>query len=236
MSVREEISREIDSTLAQTWSIRDGTVVPESEDVALAGGGVRLDSTVLYADLADSTELVMDYDARVAAKVFKCFLGMCTRVILSEGGAIRSFDGDRVMGIFLGKYKNTTAARCGLKINWGFLNLLKPKLLAKYETLAKGSYKPLHCTGIDSSSVLAVRGGIRRNNDLVWVGRAPNVAAKLSGLRETPFHTFITGTVYDAMADLTKISGDKNMWESRTWPSFPRVSKVFRSSWTWRID
>ncbi len=90
------------------------------------------------------------------------------------------------MGIFVGKTKNTPAVRCALKINHVFLNIIKPKLIAKYPTLASGSYKLAHCVGVDTSEVLVIRGGVRNNNDLVWVGRAPNVAAKLSALRESP--------------------------------------------------
>ncbi|MBK6495918.1 MAG: adenylate/guanylate cyclase domain-containing protein [Gemmatimonadetes bacterium] len=195
---------------------------------------MKLDATIAYADLADSTELAMDYDARVAAKVFRAFLAMSTRILRHEGGSIRSFDGDRVMGIFVGNYKNTSAVKAALKINWAFLNLLKPKLLAKYSSLANGSYKLVHCTGVDTSSVLAVRAGIRGNNDLVWVGRCPNVAAKLSAIRSSPYHSYISGEVYDQLAKEGKESPDgRSMWEERSWTAFPRVKRVFRSNWAW---
>lgn len=234
MPLKDDVGAEIDAILSQAWDLRDGQVVPATEDVTLAGGGVNLKATIAYADLADSTELAMDYDARVAAKVFRSFLAMSTRILRNEGGAIRSFDGDRVMGIFVGDYKNSSATKASLKINWAFLNLLKPRLLAKYPALANGAYKLLHCVGIDTSGVLAVRAGIRGNNDLVWVGRSPNVAAKLSALRDTPYHTFISGEVYDKLAKECKESSDgRNMWEERAWTAFPRVKRVYRSEWTW---
>src|SRR2546425_1046149 len=110
MGLKDDISTEIDGILGQPWDIRDGTVVPETADVALAGGAVRLNATMLYADLADSTVLSTSFDRRVASKIIKSFLAACSRVIRAEGGYIRSFDGDRVMGVFLGEYKNTTAA------------------------------------------------------------------------------------------------------------------------------
>lgn len=236
MGIKDDVANEIDATISQAWDIRDGQVVPDTSDVALAGGGVKLNSTILYTDLADSTELAMDFDRRVAAKVLKAFLGMGTRLIRHEQGEIRSFDGDRVMGIFIGDVKNTRAVRCALKINWAFLNLLVPKLIAKYPTLSSDSFKLAHCTGVDTSEILAVRAGLRNNNDLVWVGRAPNVAAKLSNLRTSPHHSYITGEVYDQMLPEAKMSGDKNMWEERKWTAFPKVSRIFRSSWTWRLD
>ena len=209
--------------------------MPKTADVLLAGGAVKLTATILYADLADSTGLAMNYDRRIPAKVFKSFLSCSSKIIRAHDGEIRSFDGDRVMGVFVGNYKNTSAAKSALKINYAFLKVIKPKLEAKYEALRTGSYKLAHCVGVDTSDVLVIRSGIRSNNDLVWVGRAPNVAAKLSNLREAPYYSFITDTVYDQLNDEAKYSsGEKKpMWERRTWKAVTGVNAVYRSSWTW---
>jgi class 3 adenylate cyclase len=236
MSLTDQLSQDVDSILGQEWDVREGQVVPKTEDVALAGGAVKLAVTMLYADLADSTELAMNYDKRVAAKVFKSFLGCSSKIIRAEGGEIRSFDGDRVMGVFIGTTKNTSAARCALKINHAFLNIIKPKLIAKYPNLATGSYKLAHCVGVDTSEVLVIRGGVRNNNDLVWVGRAPNVAAKLSGIRQSPHHSFITKSVFDTMLDAVKYGGNpkKLMWEACTWKGVAGVPSIYRSGWSWK--
>ena len=235
MALKEELASDVDSILRLEWSIREGQVVPKTEDVTLAGGAVKLDVTMLYADLADSTELAMNHDKRVAAKVFKSFLSCSSKLIRAAGGEIRSFDGDRVMGVFIGSTKNTSAAKCALKINYAFLKIIKPKLEAKYPSLATGSYKLAHCVGVDTSEVLVIRGGVRNNNDLVWVGRAPNVAAKLSALRESPYYSFVTKEVYDQMHESAKYGGNpkKLMWEARTWKGVAGVPSVYRSSWTW---
>lgn len=232
MALRDELAADIDGILKQAWDIRDGTTVPTTDTVTLAGGGVNLKATMLYADLADSTGLAM-WDRRVTARIFKAFLAAGSRIIRARDGEIRSFDGDRVMAVFLGGYKNTNAAKCALQINWMFQNLLRPKFEAKYEKLRDGTFRLSHCTGVDTSDVLVVRGGIRNNNDLIWVGRAPNVAAKLSGIRETNYASYISGTVYDALANEGKISSDgRNMWEERKWSSGP-IERIFRSSWSW---
>src|SRR6266542_2413696 len=99
MALADEIDSSVASILNQEWSIRDGYLVPTSDDVALAGGAVKLEATILYADLADSTYLAINADRRVTAKVFKCFLEASSRVIRAQEGEIRSFDGDRVMGV-----------------------------------------------------------------------------------------------------------------------------------------
>jgi adenylate cyclase len=232
MALLDDLERDISDVLSASWDVRDGEVVPSTENVALSGGGVKITATMLYADLADSTTLAM-WDRRVAARVCKAFLAFASRLIRASDGEVRSFDGDRVMGVFIGKTKNTSAVKCALKINHVFENLFKPRFAAKYEKLRDGTYKLGQCTGIDTSEVLVVRGGIRNNNDLIWVGRAPNVAAKLSGLRDSPFNTFISGEVFDAASDEAKTHNGKAMWEERLWNSGP-VQRVFRSSWTWK--
>lgn len=232
-SLTEELEGEINSILAQAWDIRDGQVVPEPETVALAGGAVKLQATFLYSDLADSTGIAM-HDKRIAARLFKAFLAMSTRLIVERGGKIRSFDGDRVMGVFVGDYKCTAATKCALQINYIFRNVIKPKFEARYEVFRNGQYTLAHCTGVDMGEVLTVRSGIRNNNDLVWVGRAPNVAAKLSAFRNTPYHSYITGEVYDLANAEAKVGSDgRDMWEERKWTDGP-VERMFRSSWWWK--
>jgi adenylate cyclase len=234
MALKDDLATEIDGILAQPWDVRNGTVVPENDDIALAGGAVKLEATMLYADLVDSTELAT-YDRRVAARVFKSYLACCSKIIRARGGEIRSFDGDRVMGVFVGDSKNTSAAKAALNINYAFLMLVKPKLEAKYDVFKNGTYKLGHCIGVDTSEVLVIRAGIRNNNDLVWVGRAPNIAAKLSSIRTDPYNSWITGDIYDKMNEAVKTSEDgRSMWEQRiNVPAIPG-GIGYRSSWYWQ--
>jgi len=232
MALNDDVSSDIDSIISQKWDARDGTVVPQTTDVTLAGGGVNLDVAILYSDLADSTELVMTQDRRVAAKVMKCFLAMSSRIMRNFQGEIRSFDGDRVMGIFIGGYKNTNATKAALKINHSFTNILKPKLLAQYPKLEEGGFKLNYGSGIDTGTVLAVRGGVRGSNDLVWVGRGPNIAAKLSNLRDGLFKTYITGDVHKQLNDECKLLNGVAMWQQMTWKTYPDIP-LYRSNYWW---
>lgn len=234
MALKDDLATDVDSILRQEWNVRDGQVVPTTDTVALAGGAVRLTATMLYADLADSTELAMNYDRRTAAKVFKCYLSCCSKIIRARGGDVRSFDGDRVMGVFVGDSKNSNAAKCALNINYAFSKIIKPKLEAKYEKLRNGPYKLAQCVGVDTSEMLVIRAGIRNNNDLVWVGRAPNIAAKLSGLRNSPYHSYITEDVYKKLKESSKKYEGKEMWERRANSTQVKgVSTIYRSSWSY---
>lgn len=233
MAFKDDLASEIDTIRTQKWDVRDGIVVPENDNVVLAGGAVKLEATILYADLVDSTGLAL-YNRKVAARVFRSFLAACSKIIKKCGGDIRSFDGDRVMGVFVGDSKNTSAAKAALNINYAFLKLIKPTMEAKYEVLKNGTHKLGHCVGVDTSTVLVVRAGVRNDNDLIWVGRAPNVAAKLSEIRSAPYNSWITANVYNSMNQEVKFSSEgKSMWEPRV--NVPAVpgGEAYRSSWTW---
>jgi class 3 adenylate cyclase len=215
----------------QRWTQRDGEVVPEAEDLGLGNDAVNLEATVLYADMAGSTQLVDSQKAHLAAEVYKAYMACSARIIKKNGGAISAYDGDRVMGIFIGNTKNTTAAKTGLQINWAVRNIVNPRLKTQYGTNA---YQMKHVIGVDTSTVFACRIGVRNDNDIVWVGRAPNYAAKLAAINEYP--VYITGTVFDSLNDGSKFGGNPRrlMWEERTWTSMNKM-RIFRSNWTWEV-
>lgn len=227
----DEIEAAIDDILSESWSIRDGVVVPEDEDVALHGGGVRMETTILYSDLARSTELASRFDRRTAARILRSFLSLSTRLIRYRGGQVRSFDGDRVMGIFVGDRKNTSALKCALNINWAVSEVLRPRVEKKYPSLAEAGWYLRHATGIDTSATLIVRAGIRNNNDLIWVGRAPNLAAKLSSVRDGNKNSLVTKDAYDkAHASAKESAESAAMWEQKTWEG----QTIYTSSWSWK--
>jgi class 3 adenylate cyclase len=228
MAIGTELATEVAEIFRTSWTKRDGTVVPEAENLKLGNDGVTLNGTVLYADLADSTELVNNETPEFSAEIYKVYLHCASRIIRDEGGAITAFDGDRVMGVFIGDSKNTSAARCALKINHAVLRIINPAIVRQYPN---SSYVVRHSVGVDTSSLFVARTGVRGANDLVWVGRAANYAAKLCGLRDGHYASWITKDVYDVMNAETKTSDGQAMWEARNWTA--RSITVYRSSWMW---
>ena len=228
MSLRDELSTYVSDTFRQQWSNRDGQKVPSPEDVRLGNEGVRLDATVLYADLDGSTNLVDNKKPHFAAEVYKTYLYCTAKIIRSCGGTIVSYDGDRIMAVYIGSSKNTSAVDTALKINWAVSQLINPALKKQYNT---ATYKVRQVVGIDTSPLMAARTGIRGTNDLVWVGRAANHAAKLTEL-SADYPTWISGEVYDMMHESAQFGGTprQNMWEERVWTSMGR-RRIYRSSW-----
>jgi hypothetical protein len=54
----EEIRAEVADIFKAQWQKRDSQVVPDTPDLKLGNDAVELKGAVLYADLADSTNLV----------------------------------------------------------------------------------------------------------------------------------------------------------------------------------
>lgn len=231
MGMTDDLNAEVNKIIKEQWTTTDGRVVPETENIELGNKGVILDATCLYADLAESTNLVNAYRATFAADVYKCYLNCACRIIRHQGGSITAFDGDRVMAVFIGDLKNTAAVRAAMAIDHAVDKIINPALKGYYGDKLK-DFEVRHSVGIDTSKVMAARTGIRGANDLVWVGRAANYAAKLCVLREGIYATWITGDVYDKMADTVKMTtdGTKNMWEERTWTAQADL-RIFCSSY-----
>jgi class 3 adenylate cyclase len=232
MATLKEIRAEVAGIFATNWQKRDGQVVPDSDSVKLGNDAVQLDGTVLYADLADSTELVNGYKAFFAAEIYKAYLLTACRIIRDNGGEITAFDGDRVMAVYLGKTKNSDAARSALKINWAVKEIINPALKAQYTTT---SVEVKQAVGIDTSSLFVARTGIRGSNDLVWVGRAANYAAKLCGVRQAGYSSFITEDVFKMLLDTSKYAGEPRrlMWDKLMWQEMGIT--IYGSTWQWGV-
>jgi class 3 adenylate cyclase len=133
------------------------------------------------------------------------------------------------MGVFFGETKCTDAVRAGLKINGAVNGIIQPKLKESYPNT---KYVMKHVVGIDVSNVLAIKAGIRNSNDLAWIGKAANHAAKLTG-QDASSPTWITDKVYDVMTDAVKYSsGDPkvNMWKQWKWTS-QNNRRIYSSTW-----
>jgi class 3 adenylate cyclase len=227
-----KLDGDVGTILDTPWDIRSGLVVPGTDDVALTDGAVKLDAVMLYADLAHSTRLVRKIDRPVAAKIIRAYLSTMTQLVKDAGGDVRSFDGDRVMGVFIGASKNSSAANCALKMNHVVTKMLRPKAEAKFPSLAKNGFLLAHCVGIHASPMLVVRGGVRGDNDLVFIGSAPNLAAKLSEIRNSPYHSYITHAVFRKLNRNAKISSQgEQMWGAVEIELGDETWDCYRSSW-----
>lgn len=231
MGLKDDLESDVVKIFKTQWTTRDGVVVPEYTDIKLSNDGVDLDATILYADLDSSTSMVDTQPTEFSGEIYKTFLLCASKLIRADGGHIRSYDGDRVMGIFIGDSKNSDAAKCGLKINWAVRNIIQPKMKAQYPNQ---TFQIKHIVGIDTSKVRAIRTGVRGDNDIAWVGRAPNYAAKLCSLNDDNNSTWITEAVYNRLKDESKYSNGVDMWQKRSWTQMGGKT-VYCSSYWWSV-
>ena len=214
MALGDNLRAEVRKIFQEQWTTVSRGVVPESVDLELRNDAVTLHGTVLYADLDRSTELVDTEEAWFAAEIYKTYLVCAARIIESEGGAITAYDGDRIMAVYTGKRRNDKAARSALKINFAVRQVINPAITELYDD---SNYAVKQSVGIDTSELFVARTGIRRANDLVWVGQAANHAAKLSA-RSGPV-TQISQEVYDRLSQSSRV-GDtgQSLWSQSVAP------------------
>ena len=226
MSLGEDFAITVEEIFKQKWDTEHSKTVPEPGDLRLSNGARQLNGTVLYADLDDSTNLVDSHPPGFAAKIYKAYLSCAAKVIRSEGGEITAYDGDRIMAVYIGDEKDVHATRSALKINYAVTKIINPILKKCYP---KANYGVKHVVGIDTSELFVTSIGIRGSNDLVWVGRAANYAAKLCSL-SPDYPSRITEAVYNQLPESLKYTNDKSLvWKSATWNDMNNV-RIYRST------
>ncbi len=230
MTFLSKLQKGIDEILSNPWERRDANAAPEPQEILLGNHAVDLKATVLFADAVDSTSLVQAYNDRFAAAVLKSYLLTASELIRNNGGLIASFQGDRVMGIFIGKATNAAAAKCALQINHVVSKEINPRIKTKYPN---SSFELKHAVGIDTSKLLVTRAGVWDSNDLVWIGRAASIAAKLCSLRSDSYVTFITSDVFEKLSVETKLGGNpmQIMWSKFVWEEY--AIPAYKSAWRW---
>jgi uridylate cyclase len=234
MGLKSDLESQVGAIFRDKWESRDGQKVPTTDDLRLdSNNAVKLAATVLYADIASSTDLVDTHEAYFAAGVYKAYLRCAAKIIQNEGGTVTAYDGDRVMAVYLGDGKCSAAARTALKLNWAVEYIVNVKLKAQYPN---ETYRLKQVVGVDTSKLWVARTGVRVDNDLVWVGRAANYAAKMCSINGN-HRIYITAAVFGKLNDAAKYGGKdkKLMWDRLRWTDRNNET-IYGSTWTWFLD
>jgi class 3 adenylate cyclase len=233
MGLKEDLTSEVGSIFRSQWNEEVTTSVPDPKDLLLnSNHSKKLETAaVLYADIDGSTSMVDQYTWGFSAEVYKAYLRCASQIIKAEGGVITAYDGDRVMGIFMGNRPRTDAVRASLKINWAVDQIIRPAYTGVYPKLSS-NFVLKHVIGIDVSEIHAARIGVHGDNDIVWVGGAANHAAKLCTQSAQPI--WITKPVFDGMDKTVRYAQNgvgADMWSPYTWNS----KSIFGTSYVWAI-
>ena len=231
MTIHEDLDSYVTQSFDTQWTLRDGQKVPEPGDIKLGNDAVKMEATILYADLTDSTGLVEDEKKSFASEVYESYVYCAAKIIRNRGGSVTAYDGDRVMGVFISDRKNTDSARCALELNYAVNEIIRPALKKQYPS---SDYTVSHKVGIDTSDVWVVNTGIRGNNDHVWVGTAANYAAKMATL-QMGCPTYITDRVYTRLLESSKLSKGVDMWDALGYQTLVG-DVIYGSTYQWKLS
>lgn len=236
MTFKDDLTNARDDIVDTAFSVRNGLTVPSTTDVGY-DQAVKLAATYLYADMVDSSGLVALSPQETVGKVLRVFLDLSVRIIRKNDGHIRSFDGDRVMGIFVGSGRYDAAAKSAMQIKWACDNLIQPKITVKYKSIRESTWIIKPGCGIASGDALLVRGGVRRaGSDLVSVGVAPNLAAKLSDIRGEGAYVRMGAATYKNLSEVGRLSRGVDMWAGAySLDMGGKNYNYYRSNYHWSI-
>ena len=232
MGIKDELSSDIEKIIQHDLDIHNGLNVPAIGKLPLENG-VRFDATILCAGFTYSIKPVTDFQQRAAAKAVRIFLRCMCRLITANGGTVIIYDAQKVTGIFLGDMRNTNATTCALKMNYVTLKMITPALNEYFMEANEQGFGVMHCVGVDTGPILAIRAGLSSSNDVIWVGRAPILASKLSENRNSPLNTYISEDTFFMLFEQAKFSPDNSrqlMWEESTFDYLGEKLKVYRSA------
>ncbi|MHA7278880.1 adenylate/guanylate cyclase domain-containing protein [Arthrobacter sp. MDT2-2] len=202
------------NTKLTTTERNDGAIesVPDPSKMGYSEG-LYLPSTYLYADMANSSGLVAISPPDTVARVMKAYLSVSTRIIRENHGHIRSFDGDRVMGVYAGTGRYDRAVKSAMQIKWAMRNLVEPAISKQFNSIRTNGWQLRHGCGIASGKSLLVRAGFRGSDDMISIGLAPNLAAKFSDERQGKYSTLIEANTYKKLTESWRTSKGADMWK-----------------------
>ncbi|MCR9154387.1 MAG: adenylate/guanylate cyclase domain-containing protein [Bacteroidetes bacterium] len=229
MALKDDLTNKISSYFNEPYEIEETKLIPGTDYSKLTFGNKALVSELafMFADIRNSSELHSTYGFKTAARIYQSFHDITVRVVESQEGKVRAFDGDRVMGVFAGDYKCSNAATAAMKIKWAVENILNSELTTPIKV----------GMGVDYGNTLITKVGKGRdsnNNDLVWIGKACNYASHLSGYGKN--QTILTTRAYNKIA-IKKSSKGEEMWtKSQLTLKDNTVIDVYKSNWGWVIN
>ena len=231
MSLLDDIKTTTNTFFNHEFTTAETNIVPATDYSKLTFGnnGLTADLIFLFVDIRKSSKLHETYGEIGAAKIYQSFHNMNVRIINSRDGQVRSFDGDRIMGVFSGKRKNNNAVEAAMNIRYAVKEVLNNKLPATKQ-LDIG-------IGIDTGKVLITKVGRGRNdsnNDLVWVGKACNYASHMCNESENLIH--VSYGVHSVLLADNLIADGNNMWQScvMTLKDGSRIN-VYRTNYYWGV-
>jgi class 3 adenylate cyclase len=214
MGIVNDLENKVRDYLEGDYEVTETRTIPSVDNVPFGKKAKKMKLCAYCIDLRKSSELLKVHQKQTSGKIHKAFLAVASKVVLENGGRIRSFNGDSLLAFWPAYYKSqiTTAVKAAMITKW-FLDIRLSPLFERYEKIDFG-------IGIDFGDVYIVRAGIPRdttNNDLVFIGKCVNFATAIANLAHEPNHVEISELTYDNLEDdgIYDVSNGKrvNVWK-----------------------
>jgi class 3 adenylate cyclase len=239
MSQHQEVSDAVAGYLQgdyQTTRLQD---VPLPENIPLGNSAAELEATTLFLDVRQSSDITNSFRRQTAAKMMKAYFSGSVKIINSNKGYVRSFNGDGMLALFMGDRRSNNAVRAAMQVKRFVLNVLEPQFRRYFANNQQALGRALDFSvgaGLDEGTILAVRVGIKGTNDVAWVGRCTNTSAKLSNITRSPQNIAITRAVYERLDDDRKFSNGTHVWSDEQLHEFGGVTRAIRTtSYYWHL-
>ena len=212
-----DLENKVRDYLEGDYEITETKTIPSVENVPFGKKAKKMQLCAYCIDIRNSTELMDIHQKQTSGKIHKAFLTIASRVVLENGGEIRSFNGDGLLAFWPAYTQSqiSDAVKCAMTTKWLLHTKLSP-LFEKYQKIDFG-------IGIDWGEVYILRAGISRNsnnNDLVFIGKCVNYATAIANQAEDPYHVEISKNIYDNLEDNWILGESKgqnvNMWKDGT--------------------
>jgi adenylate cyclase len=167
-------------------------------------GGVRLEGTVLFADLRGFTGLAETIDAERVIDVLNRYLTEMSDAILDHGGTLVSYMGDGIMAVFGAPIEQTDHADRALAAAREMLGPRRERFNAWIRSEGLHDEGFHMGVGLCSGPVMSGNVGSERRLEYTAVGDTTNTAARLEGMTKgTPHQLFLADATRQALTRTT---------------------------------
>ncbi len=233
------MQQKVDGFLAGSYVKSKPHGVPTPEDIPLGNNAAEFEATVLFIDVRQSSDITNAFRRQTAAKMMKAYFVGAVNIVNRNQGFVRSFNGDGMLAIFRGDSRHDNAVKAAMQIKYFVDEVLEARFrryFANNQTAVGNALGFDVGMGIDDGTIYAVRVGIRGTNDVAWVGRATNTAAKLSNVAVRPANVAVTDAVLGKLSGDRLHAGQNYMWSGGIEREFGGVERtVYMSTYRWVI-
>lgn len=236
---KQELQRVVAEHLSGVYETYRPQGVPSPADIPLGNKAALIEATAVFSDIRQSSDIANAFRRQTAAKMLKAYFDGAVRIARANDGHVRSFNGDGMLTLFVGGSRSNNAVKAAMQTKWFIEEVLWPKFDSYFTEKSAERGAPLKFSagmGLDDGNIYAVRIGIRGTNDVAWVGRCTNTAAKLSDVLQRPRNIAVTSAVYQRLDAERKLSEGRNMWSAEQTREFGGVKRAYRTtSFRWSV-